>query len=179
MVGRVCSVCKTYKEEGDFYPNRRRGRVQPNSNCKSCEKERRVLSYALLTREEKDAHNEKARQRYAQSSAKKDYNKNWAQENKSKVASYSRKYLQLKPEKILARNAYYRTLKKNQTPSMSPEEISQIEYLYWLARDLKTISGETYHVDHIIPITKGGLHTIGNLQILPRDMNIRKSDKVW
>ena len=35
-----------------------------------------------------------------------------------------------------------------------------------------------HEVDHIIPISKGGLHTMGNLQYLPMLENRRKSNKI-
>jgi hypothetical protein len=37
---------------------------------------------------------------------------------------------------------------------------------------------EGYHVDHIIPITKGGLHHEDNLQYLPASENSRKKDRL-
>jgi len=39
-------------------------------------------------------------------------------------------------------------------------------------------SGEEYHVDHIIPLAKGGLHHPDNLQVLPADLNLKKGAKV-
>ena len=35
-----------------------------------------------------------------------------------------------------------------------------------------------YHVDHIHPISKGGLHVHYNLQYLPAIENIKKSNKI-
>lgn len=37
---------------------------------------------------------------------------------------------------------------------------------------------EGYHVDHIIPISKGGKHFINNLQYLPAKENCSKNDKI-
>jgi hypothetical protein len=51
--------------------------------------------------------------------------------------------------------------------------------MYWLAADLKAISGQKYHVDHIVPLQGkniSGLHVPWNLQILPADMNCKKSN---
>ena len=35
-----------------------------------------------------------------------------------------------------------------------------------------------YHVDHIIPIAKGGKHRLDNLQYLTKEENLRKRDKL-
>jgi CRISPR/Cas system Type II protein with McrA/HNH and RuvC-like nuclease domain len=37
---------------------------------------------------------------------------------------------------------------------------------------------EGYHVDHIIPLSKGGRHCIGNLAYLTSKENMLKSDKI-
>lgn len=50
----------------------------------------------------------------------------------------------------------------------SLDEIEQINYLY-RQRDLLVKSGERYEVDHIIPLFKGGSHSLENLQLLSCD----------
>jgi len=47
----------------------------------------------------------------------------------------------------------------------SLEEIEQINYLY-RQRDQLNKSGQLHEVDHKIPLFKGGLHTLENLQLL-------------
>ena len=46
------------------------------------------------------------------------------------------------------------------------------------ARHLSHCDGEK-QVDHIVPIAKGGRHSIGNLQILCARHNAQKHDKFW
>lgn len=74
-----------------------------------------------------------------------------------------------------------RAAKVSATPVwLSEDHKKEIEYVYWLSRDIFITSGEDYHVDHIVPL-KGrnvcGLHVPWNLQILPSDINSRKSNK--
>lgn len=105
----------------------------------------------------------------------------WRDKNKEKINEYDRsRYNESSPRKIQHHAACVarRAKKLEQTPSLSQEEKKQIQDLYWLAKDLKAVTGEEYHVDHIHPISKGGLHHPDNLQILPSDLNLKKSNKV-
>jgi 5-methylcytosine-specific restriction endonuclease McrA len=65
--------------------------------------------------------------------------------------------------------ARYMAKKKNQTPKDA--DIRAIQEFY-----LNCPKG--YEVDHIIPISKGGLHTLENLQYLTISENRRKSNKI-
>ena len=52
--------------------------------------------------------------------------------------------------------------------------------MYWLASDLFKVTGEEYHVDHIVPLVGVdvcGLHVPWNLQVLPSDLNLKKGNK--
>jgi 5-methylcytosine-specific restriction endonuclease McrA len=37
--------------------------------------------------------------------------------------------------------------------------------------------GDSFHVDHIKPLAKGGLHTLENLMVVPAICNLRKGVK--
>lgn len=65
--------------------------------------------------------------------------------------------------------ARYMAKKKNQTPANA--DIPAMQQFY-----INCPKG--YEVDHIIPISKGGLHSIENLQYLTITENRRKSNKI-
>ena len=71
---------------------------------------------------------------------------------------------------------------KQATPSWLNElQKTSIDQLHWLARDLEIVSGQTYQVDHIIPLRGRdvcGLHVPWNLQILPSDINLSKGNRI-
>lgn len=85
----------------------------------------------------------------------KESNKQWALKNHSKKIAY---------------NARRRALKKKQTPANINKNL--IEFYYNVSSTLAD-----YEVDHIKPLAKGGLHHQNNLQLLPKKLNLEKSDK--
>jgi 5-methylcytosine-specific restriction endonuclease McrA len=67
-------------------------------------------------------------------------------------------------------NAKHHALKLNQTPLDANLDI--IQFYYTVASAMKD-----YHVDHIKPLSKGGLHHENNLQILSAHLNLEKNNK--
>lgn len=62
---------------------------------------------------------------------------------------------------------------------LTPEQRKQIVDIYEHMRDCRTVTGEDYHVDHIVPLRGEnicGLHVPWNLQVLPAYVNISKSN---
>jgi len=104
------------------------------------------------------------------------YKKKWAEENPEKCAASRKNWKEKNLDKVNAYTAKRRAAKRNQTPELSEEEKKAIEGMYWHCRDLEVISGQKYHVDHIKPLSKGGLHCLSNLQVLPADLNMCKGD---
>ena len=73
-----------------------------------------------------------------------------------------------------------RALKKQATPSWADEKA--INNFYTTAAELRKITRQPYHVDHIYPLVNPylcGLHVETNLQILPGEENLKKSNRAW
>jgi len=78
-----------------------------------------------------------------------------------------------------ARKAKYRAAKRNAIPpgGYNIYELREMRAIYRECRLRSKRDGIEYHVDHIIPLSKGGLHHPSNLQILIWIDNIRKGNK--
>jgi 5-methylcytosine-specific restriction endonuclease McrA len=115
----------------------------------------------------------------------------WKQANPERVkeATYNRlkEWRKNNPEKLkeqrqrvkTKQNGYQqkrRALLKNQLPDDA--DLNLIYEFYRIA-ELKTEeTGIPYEVDHIIPISKGGLHHQNNLQVITRTENRSKGNKI-
>ena len=97
--------------------------------------------------------------------------------NRNKIAGHSNKYYRNNKEKVYALGAKRRALKLIQTPKLSNSK--KIQFYYTVCNETNEMLGDTFfHVDHIQPLSKGGLHCEDNLQILESRLNLQKSD-MW
>ena len=88
--------------------------------------------------------------------------------NPEKARASVSKYAKANPGKINAKVAKRDALKKAQTPSW---------YCHATVTEIYEVAAEFgYHVDHIVPLAKGGLHSHENLQLLTAEENLSKSD---
>ena len=106
-------------------------------------------------------------------SSKNHYRKN-KEVIKKQVALYKRK----NKDKVNA-SARARDAKKlAQSPTLTPIEVKKILILYLIATKITTLTDIVMHVDHIIPLSKGGLHHPLNLQVLTEHENTSKQATV-
>lgn len=69
--------------------------------------------------------------------------------------------------------------KKRTPPWLTKEHKQEILSFYKTAKELQTITGVDYHVDHIVPLcgkTVCGLHVPWNLQVIEGSINLSKSN---
>jgi 5-methylcytosine-specific restriction endonuclease McrA len=98
----------------------------------------------------------------------------WQKDNKTICNKKSQRWKKKNPDKLAAIEAGRRARKLNQTPDLTQEEKCQIELIYKKSQKL----GPNWQVDHIIPLSKGGLHHPDNLQIVTKTYNLHKSYKL-
>ena len=163
MKFKKCYYCQNNKPHTDFYKNKTRSDGL-QSHCKICHKKR------------KRQHYEENKEVYL------DNDRVWSTHNRDKRRKISKTYRDTRNPTINAGNARYRAKKLKATPPWLTEQHHDlIREVYSHARDCEMVSGEKYHVDHIIPLQGKyicGLHVPWNLQVLPADINLRKSGKL-
>lgn len=113
--------------------------------------------------------------------SKLDYSKRYREENAEICAQRIRDWELRNLDRCRAKYTRRRTAKLNAIPPwLTDTHKEQIDAVYSHARDCEMVSGEKYHVDHIIPLQGKnvcGLHVPWNLQVLPADLNIAKGNR--
>lgn len=108
-----------------------------------------------------------------------DYDSKWYMSNREKCKISNQKWCKKNKNKNCDYAARYRARKMCQTLRLSIEEQNVIDNLYAIAECMNKASiNVKWHVDHIIPLSKGGLHHPNNLQILEASANLSKGDKL-
>jgi hypothetical protein len=159
MQTKACNKCSVEKPIHQFSKSKQ-GKFGVRSHCKVCDS----VSQKLQRANRKDE--------------MKEYNKTWAKNNRPKKLAASKNWIASNYDKVLSYNSARRSKQRRATLYGYSKEIEQI---YWLARDLRTITGENYQVDHIVPLNGKdvcGLHVPWNLQILPADLNMSKGNRL-
>lgn len=133
--------------------------------CSTCKEEKPLSQYHIRTRNRK-YHSYKAPYPSCKT-CRRTYNNYYESSPEGKI-------------KKRKRNKLYDRRNRQATPKwLSKEHKQQIADTYELMRDCRSVTGEDYHVDHIVPL-KGenicGLHVPWNLQVLPGYVNISKSN---
>ena len=111
----------------------------------------------------------------------KDYSKDYYHNNKEKCSLLYKKYYQANKTKVIAEAAKYRALKIVQIPTHlrdCPIEKKRLYQTYKLCALFTKITGVQHHVDHMWPLSDGGPHWSGNLQIITATENMSKNSTV-
>ena len=171
---KYCYACKQERPKTDFYKDKSR-KDGLDSRCKPCHKK--------YYEDNKDKLREYWKKRYEDNKDKlREYSKEYYEDNREYYKEYGKEYRKNKRHLENARKAKRRAAKLEATPDwLTDEQLNEIKNIYWLAQDLKKITGEDYHVDHIIPLQGEevrGLHVPWNLQVLPADINLSKGNRI-
>jgi len=102
--------------------------------------------------------------------------KKWRDNNVERCIAKRKKYSRENRSKLAALTANYRAKKMRLTPPLSYVEKKSIAALFKTAKDLGQLTGRKFHVDHIWPLSKGGVHHPCNMQVLEERANLSKND---
>lgn len=162
---KVCSCCDESKPVDGFYMQK----GKPESLCKECRRAK---------------------------------NKEWRQANPDKMAGYKRADRARNPERssrnrrrwyetsrdsLIAYQKEYQKAHRAERAAIRAARRSAGEVLLVLEREVRRIkasccvacgSRDRIDIDHVVPLSRGGRHAIGNLQPMCRSCNSSKSSKL-
>jgi len=160
--------------------------------CSKCGQEKSLDSFNKM-KGTRDGHRPDCKECHSKMKAK------YHEKNKEKLKAKSKKYHEDNREKLLIgikerslkwweenkhraevkerrKEAYnrYRALKLNAVPAWYNKK--EVKYIYKIARE------RNLEVDHIVPLNSKfvcGLHVQDNLRCIPRELNMKKSNRYW
>jgi 5-methylcytosine-specific restriction endonuclease McrA len=152
------------------------------SRCKDCIKFLRLENLEAVRQKEKDSYE---RNKIKQIAA----NKNWVKNNPEKNAAIKKRYRENNPEAT--------KLSQQKWEKANPEKVAQkvtrrralkksAKTFYVSEKELKKLynskcffcSNKADTIDHVIPLSRGGTHGIGNLLPACRSCNSSKSSRL-
>jgi hypothetical protein len=186
MHTKVCSVCGVDKDTKEF--NRRTASIDGLAPlCKSCKSNCDRARYVKVGKAyylKNKAKSVLARRRWRNKNPdyikrwralNTEYDKIWYENNKEKHRDCVRRWRILNKDKSNAKSARYRAKKMNGLVELSCSARDEVQKMYDVCYYMNTISADIkWHVDHIIPLNKEGLHHPNNLRIVEAVVNLRK-----
>jgi len=106
------------------------------------------------------------------------YIKKWRLENRERYIKHAISWNKSHPEKRKALEANRRVRSVQGNVMLHYSQMKIIDTIYESSKRISDCIGINHHVDHIVPISKGGYHVHTNLQIIPAIINFRKSNKL-
>ena len=170
MKSKTCRICGE-SHDLSFYHKDRLAKDGHRNECKSCSK-KKGRKYYLANRDKRlryyRAHKQEAIE----------YARKWRQENPDKCREYHQRYAEkyVEKERVRASNKQAKRNALKKQNGVFKVRYKDLAKIYAMPC---TYCGErgNIHVDHVIPIAKGGVHGIGNLQPLCESCNTSKADK--
>ena len=108
------------------------------------------------------------------------YQKRWHENNRETRLTSHRRYIENNTHIWGLSGALRRTSLSEEglfCGASRTEVNAETAFIYRLCRLISEQTGIEHHIDHIVPISKGGVHREWNLRILPASENLSKNAK--
>ena len=184
---KTCTKCGLeLPATAEFFSRHPSCRFGLMSKCKACEaayRQANVEKSSKQRREYRQANADAIRERkrkYSQANADsiRERKRRWRQANADAIRERNREYRQANLDKNSERNRRRRAkMRGNGVFTVSPKDQRRLDAQPCAHAHLGPCNGKL-EVDHIIPISRGGSHGIGNLQMLCRHHNSSKKDSL-
>lgn len=188
IFSKTCPTCRRTRPLSNFYRRSGLGNVRYRSECKDCEHERlkRWLSKPKNRKKKNDSIRRYYYAHHEQSKAeRRAYNRDYYLRNKRKLYLKQRAYAQTRRGKAI-KNEALRRYRARLRGSTRTDEVLSVEDWNRLLVEFggacawcrapfsRTRRPEQ---DHVIPVSKGGSHTVGNVVPACRSCNARGGNK--
>jgi len=154
---KTCTKCEQCLDETLFYASKS-GKNGLSSWCKKCQRNQQ-----------------------------REYHKRWYHENKERKLAESREWAKSHPEEIKIHQTAYRHAhpeydlnkhsRRRNRMSASSFVVTRRDVFLMKQKPCLYCGAESSHIDHIVPLSRGGEHRIGNLAPACRACNLAKSNK--
>jgi len=155
---KTCSSCKEEKPLNEFHKQA----ASPDGHgyrCKECAREYQKIYH----KKNKEKHNEAG--------------KIWRENHREEISEYGKTYRENNPEKCAEKSNRRRALK------MNANIIENIDRLFVYERDggrchmcKRKVNRKNWHLDHIVPLSKGGDHSYKNVAVSCLYCNLSKGN---
>lgn len=164
MNKRTCTRCKVEQSLDCFYKDKCR-KDDFSSHCKTC--------YANKHKEFRKNNPVKIKQKKTDLEIKK-RKKDWYERNKDKAIVDNKNWREQNPAKVLNANHLRRTRKlKNGLFLVTVKELNKL----YSSACVYCGSEDGIQMDHVVPLSRGGRHSIGNLVPACSKCNLSKGNK--
>lgn len=186
---KQCSRCKQLlSATNEYFGNNKASKDGLKAACKSCRHIEQKTYYENNTdkcRVSSDAWEEKNKEYlkawyadYYQAHKDKYYTrgKKWNEENRDKCHEYDKRYREKYPEKVRVKfNRRRNAIGKHTPADITLQLVTQKYQCWWCGVKIKD---KKYHVDHRIPLSRGGTDYANNIVISCPHCNMSRADKL-
>jgi 5-methylcytosine-specific restriction endonuclease McrA len=109
-----------------------------------------------------------------------EYKRDYYENNKDVFREQQRKYREENKDLVRKqKREHYNKRRALKHDALLPDsDPTRMRVFYEMAECMTRITGVQYHVDHIIPLSKGGAHHQDNLQVMRWDWNLSKGNRL-
>ena len=105
------------------------------------------------------------------------WDKAYREANKEKTAVYMANWGANNKATVNAKSKRYKESKRDNNYIVTELDKFVEQEMYELAQIRTKQLGKDWHVDHTIPLSKGGPHAIHNLEVVPKAWNLSKGNR--
>jgi hypothetical protein len=169
---KKCTKCGETKSLDEFHKGKHT-KDGYRTQCITCEK-----SYDFQNKLKRKKRLDKTKKERAE------YQREYYSLHKENLDDYYKRYWEINRSRKNSNGAKRHASKLQRTPKwLTKDQLKEIENFYILARKKTLETGILHEVDHIVPLKPrsklvSGLHVPWNLQVITKEENVKKSDKI-